>query len=155
TLLRQWQGPLTLDLGLRPGDFGLGQVPSRLKPDQTTTVVCGFCSTGCGLNVHLRNGEAINLTPDSHYPVNLGTACPKGWEALAPLSAADRGTTPLQRQPDGSMKPVDWHSAMTEFSARFKAIQARHGPHSIAFLGTGQICTEEMALLGCLFKFGM
>src|SRR5262249_23027247 len=28
-------------------------------------------------------------------------------------------------------------------------------PHSIAFLSTGQICTEEMALLGSLFKFGM
>lgn len=36
-----------------------------------------------------------------------------------------------------------------------KKVQARHGPHSIAFLSTGQICTEEMALLGCLFKFGM
>ena len=32
-----------------PGGFGLGQVPARLKPDATTTVVCGFCSTGCGL----------------------------------------------------------------------------------------------------------
>jgi assimilatory nitrate reductase catalytic subunit len=44
---------------------------------------------------------------------------------------------------------------MTEFCRRMKAVQARHGAHSIAFLSTGQICTEEMALLGCLFKFGM
>ena len=34
-------------------------------------------------------------------------------------------------------------------------MQAKHGAHRIAFLSTGQICTEEMALLGCLFKFGM
>ncbi|MBC8096737.1 MAG: molybdopterin oxidoreductase family protein, partial [Akkermansiaceae bacterium] len=40
-------------------------------------------------------------------------------------------------------------------TARMKSIQARHGQHSIAFLSTGQMCTEEMALLGCLFKFGM
>jgi assimilatory nitrate reductase catalytic subunit len=36
-----------------------------------------------------------------------------------------------------------------------KSVQAKRGAHSIAFLSTGQICTEEMALLGALFKFGM
>src|SRR5579863_4910430 len=153
--LRQWHGPLTRDLVLHPGDFGLGHVPARLKPDGTTSVVCGFCSTGCGLNVHLRNGEAVNLSPDTHYPVNLGMACPKGWEALAPLDAPDRGITPLLRGTDGVLRPVDWHAAATEFTTRMKAVQQKYGPHSIAFLGTGQICTEEMALLGCLFKFGM
>ena len=155
TALRLWHGPLTRDLVLHPGDFGLGHLPARLKPDSTTSMVCGFCSTGCGLNVHLKDGQAINLSPDTHYPVNLGMACPKGWEALAPLDAPDRGTTPLLRGADGSVRAVDWHAAMTEFSTRLKAIQSQHGPHSIAFLSTGQICTEEMALLGALFKFGM
>jgi anaerobic selenocysteine-containing dehydrogenase len=155
SLLRQWQGPLTEDLVLRPGQFGLGQVPARLKPDDTTTLVCGFCSTGCGLNIHLKNGEAINLSADTHYPVNLGMACPKGWEALTPLSASDRGTTPLRRDASGAWQPVDWHAAIVEFCSRMKEVQSKHGQHSIAFLGTGQICTEEMALLGSLFKFGM
>jgi assimilatory nitrate reductase catalytic subunit len=40
-------------------------------------------------------------------------------------------------------------------SDRFRAIQAAHGDASIAFLSTGQIATEEMALLGALTKFGM
>jgi anaerobic selenocysteine-containing dehydrogenase len=44
---------------------------------------------------------------------------------------------------------------MHEFTTRMKGVQAKHGPHSIAFLSTGQICTEEMALAGALFKFGM
>ena len=26
-------------------------------------MVCGFCSTGCGLNIHLKDGVAIGLTP--------------------------------------------------------------------------------------------
>ena len=88
-ILRQWDGPLTRDLLLTPGAFGLGRVPERLAPDQTTNVVCGFCSTGCGLTVHLQKGEAVNLSPAAGYPVNLGMACPKGWEALAPLRAPD------------------------------------------------------------------
>src|SRR5436190_10100868 len=44
---------------------------------------------------------------------------------------------------------------MSLFCELMKGIQQKHGPHSIAFLSSGQICTEEMALLGCLFKFGM
>jgi assimilatory nitrate reductase catalytic subunit len=56
-------GPLTRQLLLEPGRFGLGKVPSRLKPEATTGVVCGCCSTGCGLDVHLKDGVAVNLTP--------------------------------------------------------------------------------------------
>jgi assimilatory nitrate reductase catalytic subunit len=154
--IRVWDGPLTKDLVQTPGDFGLGKVPERLKPDDTTTMVCGFCSTGCGLNIHLKDGKAINLSADTHYPVNLGMACPKGWEALTPLTAPDRATTPLlRRERGGEFEPVDWDTALTLFCERFKEIKLAHGPESVAFLGTGQIVTEEMAFLGALFKFGM
>ncbi len=155
-LIRAWDGPLTKDLVQTPGDFGLGKVPERLKPDDTTTMVCGFCSTGCGLNIHLKDGQAINLSADTHYPVNLGMACPKGWEALTPLAAPDRATTPLlRRERGGEFEAVDWDAALTVFCERFKEIKREHGPESVAFLGTGQIVTEEMAFLGALFKFGM
>jgi anaerobic selenocysteine-containing dehydrogenase len=155
SLLRQWDGPLTEDLVLTPGKFGLGKIPARLKPDATTRLTCGFCSTGCSLDVHLKDGVAVNLSPTTDYPVNLGMACPKGWEALACLSAPDRGTMPLIRQPDGAFQKATWDDAMKLFVAKFKNIMAEHGPESVAFLGTGQICTEEMALLGALWKFGM
>jgi assimilatory nitrate reductase catalytic subunit len=75
-LIRQWDGRHTRDLLLRPAGFGLGHLPARHTPDATTNLVCGYCSTGCGLNVHL-NGEAIGLTPSANYPVNLGMAVRK------------------------------------------------------------------------------
>ncbi|MGZ4728946.1 MAG: molybdopterin-dependent oxidoreductase, partial [Acidimicrobiales bacterium] len=153
--LRSRTGPLTQELVREPGGFGLGQVPSRLKPDAVTSVVCGFCSTGCSLDVHLRDGEAVNLTPSKGYPVNLGMACPKGWEALAPLAAPDRATAPMLRDGHGRLVPVDWPTALGWFTERFGAILAEHGPESVAFLSTGQIPTEEMALLGAVAKFGM
>ena len=72
-----------------------------------------------GLNratkIHLRRGEAINLTPATEYPVNLGMACPKGWEALNVLQSDDRAfherqetqrQSQGQRQPDCHMHPV-------------------------------------------------
>ena len=152
---RKDHGPLTRDLVLEPGKFGLGQLPRKLQPTATTGMVCGFCSTGCNLNIHLRDGEAINLTPSPDYPVNRGMACPKGWEALAPLTSQDRATTPLLRDSKGVLRPVDWDTAMKTFAGRFQQIQRQHGQESVAFLSTGQMPTEEMALLGSLAKFGM
>ncbi len=154
-LLRQTHGRMTAELARVPGGFGLGAVPRRLAPTETTNLVCGFCATGCSLRAHLRDGAAVNLSPDPDYPVNLGMACPKGWEALAPLRAPDRATTPWVRLPDGHRRMVSWQEAAHHFTHRFRDILQQHGPESIAFLSTGQICTEEMALLGAFFKFGM
>jgi assimilatory nitrate reductase catalytic subunit len=155
-LLRARTGPMTTELVLHPGEFGLGRVPARLRPAATVDAVCGFCSTGCSLKVHVdAQGEAINLSPDPDYPVNLGMACPKGWESLTPLHAPDRAVTPLLRDERGEFRPVDWERALLVFCGRLKEIQARHGAASVAYLSTGQIVTEEMALLGALAKFGM
>jgi anaerobic selenocysteine-containing dehydrogenase len=147
---REWNGPLTADLVREPAKFGLGQVPSRLAPDSMTKAICGFCSTGCGLKIHLRDGEAINLTPDPDYPVNLGTACPKGWEALSVLDAPDRAKMPILHG-----KEVDWDTALRYFCDKMREILDKHGPEAAAFLSTGQIMFEEMAFLGALTKFGM
>ena len=147
-------GPLTRDLLLTPGKFGLGKVPQRLAPDCVTTAVCGYCSTGCGLEVHLKDGEAVNVTP-ADYPVNLGMACPKGWEVLAPLRATDRATKPMVRNARGRLTPVSWDRALNEFCTRIRKVMDEHGPESVAFLGTGQIPNEELAMLGALTKFGM
>src|SRR5688572_8634982 len=158
-LLRARSGPMTSDMVLRPAEFGLSRLPSRLQPSATTSSVCGFCSTGCALTIHLNSaGEAINLSPDAAYPVNLGMACPKGWESLTPLAASDRATSPLLRDrntTNGQPSPVSWANALDAFTTNFKRIQQEHGPHAVAVLSTGQIVMEEMALLGALAKFGL
>jgi anaerobic selenocysteine-containing dehydrogenase len=154
-ILRRHDGPLTRELAREPGGFGLGQVPAAKVPDQVVSTVCGFCSTGCSLDVHLRDGQPVNLTPTTSYPVNLGMACPKGWEALAPLAADDRAVAPMIRDTRGQLVETDWPTALTRFVDGVRAVQDEHGPESVAFLSTGQIPTEEMALLGTLAKFGL
>jgi assimilatory nitrate reductase catalytic subunit len=142
---------MTAHLQLSADAFGLGHLPARRQPAGLVRSICGYCSTGCGLLVHTDgDGRALGLTPDPAHPVNSGTACPKGWEALTPLGAADRATTPIL---DG--RPVDWAAAATAFRDRFGAVHKRHGARSVAFLSTGQIMCEEMALLGAFAKFGM
>ncbi len=147
-------GPLTRELLQKPGDFGLGLVPNRLAADMSTSVVCGFCSTGCGLKILTNRGQAVALVPDSDHPVNLGMACPKGWEALSPLKGPGRATSPLIRR-EGRLVPASWEEALFEMVHKFKGIQQKHGPAAVAWLGTGQMPTEELAFLGALGKFGM
>ncbi|HEX9621478.1 MAG TPA: nitrate reductase [Polyangiaceae bacterium] len=153
-LLVRREGPLTRELLLEPGKFGLGRMPRRLDHDAAATLVCGFCSTGCGLDVLLKDGAAVGLVPSRDYPVNLGTACPKGWEALAPLQGPGRGTTPLVRN-GGKRVAATWEEALGHMVERFKAIQTKYGHGAVAWLGTGQMPTEELAFLGALGKFGM
>ena len=154
TLIKK-EGKLTREMLLEPAAYGLGRLPRRKNPDATTTAVCGYCSIGCGLNIHLKAGAAVGLSPSTNYPVNLGMACPKGWEALSVLKSGDRAQSPCLRDAAGILAPATWDLALRTFTARFKQLQAEHGADSVAWLGTGQIPTEELALLGALAKFGM
>ncbi len=154
-IFRSVDGRRTRELKRVSGRLGLPQVPERLAPDATTSMVCGYCSTGCSLEVHLRDGVAVNLSPHVSYPVNRGTACPKGWESLTPMQAGDRLTSPMLRNKHGRLEPVGWDTALSVMCEQFGALKEAHGPESVSFLSTGQIPTEEMALLGAVFKFGM
>jgi len=153
--MHQKDGPLTEDLRLGQSDLGLGKLPQRLMPDSVVKLICGYCSTGCSMDVHIKGHVPVNITPTRNYPVNLGEACPKGWEALTPLHAPDRAKTPYLKNEHGQLQPVDWETALNEFVNRFVKIQHQYGKESVAFLSTGQFPIEEMALLGALAKFGM
>ncbi len=148
-------GTLTDRLVQEPASYGLGRLPKDLKPDATVSSICGFCGTGCSLKIHLKDGEAVNLSAQTSYPVNLGMACPKGWEALTPLKANDRATRPLLRNENGVLEATSWERAMAVFVDKFKSTLEVSGSGSAAFLSTGQIVTEEMAFLGALAKLGM
>ena len=78
SLVRAKDGRLTRELLRAPGRFGLGQVPAAKTPDATTGMVCGFCSTGCGLTVHLRDGQADQPEPDDRLPGEPGHGLPQG-----------------------------------------------------------------------------
>ncbi len=153
--LHQENGPLTRLTQLEPAPLADGYLPDRLIPDQWTDCVCGYCSVGCSLRVYSRHGLPVIVTGNPEYPVNRGMACPKGWEAVRVLDAGDRATEPLLRVGPRRWKRLSWDEAIHVFVQRMRGIQERYGNHAIAFLGTGQLTTEELAFLGALAKFGM
>jgi assimilatory nitrate reductase catalytic subunit len=125
-------------------------------PPKLLSSVCGYCAVGCNLVAQGRQGSIPSLAPDAWYPVNAGLACSKGYESLAPLRADDRALVPLVRdEATGTMAPTSWEGAIATMVERLRAIQARHGADAIAFLSSGQLVSEEMALLGVLAKLGM
>jgi anaerobic selenocysteine-containing dehydrogenase len=119
---------------------------------RTLRSTCGYCSTGCNLIV---DPETMKVIPNPDYPVNKGSACPKGFLFLEPLKAGDRALSPYMKDERGDLLPADWDTALKAFSENFKRIQRGHGKNSVAFLGTGQLPTEETAFLGALAKFGL
>ncbi|MBN2553287.1 MAG: nitrate reductase [Spirochaetales bacterium] len=122
----------------------------------TIRTTCSYCSVGCNFDAVLDDqGRLQSFRPAVDYPVNLGKSCPKGFHLMSAFQAEDRATRPLLRDASGSMQPVSWNRALTVFVERFKEIKSRYGPEGMAFISTGQMPTEEMALLGALFKFGM
>lgn len=147
-------GKLTEELAREQALDELGQLPKRRLPTRLTTSVCGYCSTGCRLSFHVQGDRVVNLSPDRHYVVNRGAACPKGWEALTPLDAHDRLRAPMLRR-GNALSAVTWDEALSVFTTRMKALKERHGGDCLAFLGTGQLPTEELAFLGALARFGL
>ena len=110
---------------------------------------------GCNFDAVLEGGEVKSFLPAKDYPVNLGKSCPKGFHLLKAFEAPDRATVPLIRDGGGEPRPASWDEALDLFVSRFRSVKRKYGPDAAAFLSTGQMPTEEMALLGSLFKFGM
>lgn len=116
---------------------------------------CSYCSVGCNVDVQIEEGKAVKLAGTKDYPVNLGKTCTKGFNLLKPYEAADRALYPMLRDADGVLQRVSWDRAAATFTDRIKAVQQKYGKESVAFLSTGQMVIEEMALLGAFAKFGM
>jgi len=109
---------------------------TSLHAVQEKPVMCGICEASCGLVVTVRDDEVIKIRGDKDHPNSQGFSCPKGIQFGYFLKDPDRVTEPLQRQPDGSFKPVSWDIALDDIGRRLGAIKRQHGGESIGlYLG--------------------
>lgn len=47
-----------------------------------TKAICPFCSVGCGVLLHSKEGRLMNVEGDYEHPISRGTLCPKGAGAI-------------------------------------------------------------------------
>ena len=104
-----------------------------------------------------RTARPSTSRPTTDYPVNLGWPAPRAGRRSRRCDADDRATTPLLR--DDRRPAASRSTGTTALDDVRRPVQGDPGPSTAPSRSrscrTGQIPTEEMALLGALAKFGM
>lgn len=92
--------------------------------------ICTLCHCGCGIQVEIKDGKMVRVTPDPAHPSNRQYLCPKvlGIEELS--TSADRLTGPLRRAKSGFV-PISWEEAYDFAAEKLSEIVAIHGPDSV------------------------
>jgi formate dehydrogenase major subunit len=135
---------------------------TKLKDAKEVPTVCNFCSCGCGILCHVKDGKLVNVEGDPGHVINRGALCSKGAAMMAPHTSPDRLTTPLHRAPGSDRwQEISWEEALDKVAQRLKATREaswiateRSGDaeypvnrtDAIAFLGGAQNTNEECYL---------
>ena len=109
------------------------------------------CPDTCSLLTTVENGVATRVQGNPEHPQTGGVLCNKVSRYTERTYHPERLLQPLKRigpKGSGRFEPVSWDAALTDISARLKAIAARN-PEAIvpySYAGTmGQVQSESMA----------
>ena len=134
----------------RPEDRDVPR-PPRTAGAEVRRTVCTFCSCGCGILAHVRDGRVLFLEGDPANPINEGTLCAKGAAAAELHRTGERVLRPLHREPRArEWKEVSWDYALGRIAAKMKEerdrawVPAARRTDGLAFWG-GAINTNEEA----------
>jgi len=93
----------------------------RIKEAKETTTVCCYCSVGCGILVHTRDGKVINTEGDPDHPISEGSLCSKGGSLFQVVSNENRLQKPRYRAAGAAeWKDVEWDWALDQIARRIK-----------------------------------
>lgn len=111
---------------LKPEEASAAVKEVRIKGAKETTTICPYCSVGCGIIAHTKDGKLINAEGDPNHPVNEGTLCSKGASVYQIVNNPKRLTKPQYRAPGAAdWKEVEWDWALDEIAKRVKDVRDR------------------------------
>src|SRR4051812_43808346 len=115
--------------------------------------ICPYCGVGCRLWMESAYGKIIRVKGVADAPANLGGLCAKGATLPQVIQTPDRLMQPHVRVSRADERlPMSWDAAIGWTAARFREIIGKHGPHAVAFYGSGQLDSEAVYLANKLFK---
>jgi len=98
----------------------------RIKGAKETRTICPFCSVGCGIIVHTKDGKVINTEGDPEHPISEGTLCSKGASLYQIVNNPTRLTKPKYRAAGATeWKEVEWDWTLDEIAKRVKDTRDR------------------------------
>ena len=117
------------------------------SPERESYSICGYCGVGCNLALGVADDKVIEVNPAPFSgTVNGATLCVRGYFGHDFLNGAGRLDQPLvctNGNPDSRMAPATWNDALDKVAGRLRDIRKRHGPRSVAFLGSSKCTNEE------------
>ena len=124
------------------------------EPDEWIQSACILCSTGCGLDIGVKDGKIVGVRGRAQDRVNLGRLGPKGLNGWIANNSSDRLTTPLVRR-NGKLEGASWDEAMKLMVQRSKNIIENYSENAIGIYTSGQLFLEEYYTLGVIVKAGL
>ena len=137
-----------------------GQWPQRSdirvveQPDHWIQSCCVLCSTGCGLDIGVKNGRIVGVRGRTVDRVNRGRLGPKGLHGWEANHSPDRLTQPLLRH-NGRLQPVSWDEAMGLLVQRTRDVVAEYTGNAVGFYNSGQLFLEEYYTLAMMAEAGL
>lgn len=99
--------------------------------------LCRLCHAVCPIVVEIEDGVVLSVRGNRESPAYHGYCCSRGQAAPEHLRHCDRLLHSMQRQADGSYRPIAVNQAMDEIAERLSVIIDRHGANSLAvYIGT-------------------
>lgn len=113
---------------------------------------CNYCALACNLDFHVEDNKIVKVVPTKGYPVNDGFSCIKGLNLDKQATLYKCSSLPRVKQKDGSFKEMQWEDTYKYVAGKLLELQDKYGEESIAGISTGQLTTEEFALLGHIWR---
>ncbi len=136
TLLSPLPWRLTDEAAVWSQNWSWRPSPER-GPITKKPTICALCDGGCGIQVHLVNGNrAILVEGNPGHPVNQGGVCPLAASGLQFLYAPYRVPQPLKqtrkRGDIAGFQPISWDEATGELTKRLGQLRTDGKPQSVA-----------------------
>jgi anaerobic selenocysteine-containing dehydrogenase len=124
------------------------------KPDRWVQSCCILCSTGCALDIGVKEGRMVGVRGRRGDRVNQGRLGPKGLHGWVANQSPARLTRPLVRR-NGKLKETTWEQAMKLVVSKTKEIRKKYTSGAIGIYNTGQLFLEEYYTLSMLAHAGL
>jgi NADH-quinone oxidoreductase subunit G len=114
----------------------------KLRP---VASICPGCSTGCNVNLWVKDNQILRITPRENPEVNGAWMCDRGRFTHRVMEDGNRLKSPMMRE-DGKFVPIGWEQAFEEIAGRLKELLERWGAGAVGGLGSSQASNEASYL---------
>jgi len=109
---------------------------------EVTRSICTFCSTGCQIEYHAKDGRIERVTSsDDGY--NKGNLCVNGRFGYAAFNSSGRLAAPLVKDASGHQQKAGWDQALAAVAGKLKEIVKAGGGSAVAGIGSPRTTNEE------------